>query len=386
MIEANKRQDAQRCIAYIDCASWFGGAQRSLWTLMNGVRQHGIVPLLFSADRTRGGLLDLCRTAGIDCFPVTVHHWHTSCRGLLQFLHDRTRFINHSWNSLARQQGIPPVAMLHANSTRAALLCSSLASAERPLIVHARDVREPGIVRRLVRRQAGRIIAVSETVARLWEKNDGAEKIRIVHNGFDTNAISDVTPQPVPWHDEPDAFTVIMVADFVAWKRHELFLKTVAAARRWIPSLHALLVGRTLDTQGEKRLRYLQKKAAGLGLDEHALSIVTNAPNALPWIAASDVLVSTADREPFGRTVVEALACGKPVVTVKGGGPEEILKNCAAGCVVTDEPEILARAVAEFCDRLSLAEIAETARTCARNFSEERMITGILKAYSEVVP
>lgn len=42
-----------------------------------------------------------------------------------------------------------------------------------------------------------------------------------------------------------------------------------------------------------------------------------------------DVVVTLAPREPFGRTVVEAIACGVPVVGSKTGGIGEILHNFA---------------------------------------------------------
>ncbi|AOX00999.1 group 1 glycosyl transferase [Moorena producens PAL-8-15-08-1] len=43
----------------------------------------------------------------------------------------------------------------------------------------------------------------------------------------------------------------------------------------------------------------------------------------------ADVVVSLAPREPFGRTVVEAIACGVPVVGSNTGGINEILQNFA---------------------------------------------------------
>jgi glycosyltransferase involved in cell wall biosynthesis len=46
--------------------------------------------------------------------------------------------------------------------------------------------------------------------------------------------------------------------------------------------------------------------------------------NPYPLMKAADCVVTVADGEPFGRTVVEALALGTPVVAVRGGGPEEI--------------------------------------------------------------
>ncbi|MGD1872501.1 MAG: glycosyltransferase family 4 protein [Mastigocoleus sp.] len=51
----------------------------------------------------------------------------------------------------------------------------------------------------------------------------------------------------------------------------------------------------------------------------------------------SDIVVSLAPREPFGRTVVEAIACGVPVVGSRTGGTGEILGQFAPEWTITPE-------------------------------------------------
>lgn len=47
-----------------------------------------------------------------------------------------------------------------------------------------------------------------------------------------------------------------------------------------------------------------------------------------------DCLVHTAEREPFGRVIIEAMLHGIPVVAVEGGGPSEILEHGRTGLLV----------------------------------------------------
>lgn len=56
------------------------------------------------------------------------------------------------------------------------------------------------------------------------------------------------------------------------------------------------------------------------------------------WVCACDLFVVPSTRESFGLTVVEALACGRPVVATKNGGSEEIIKDDRVGylCEVKD--------------------------------------------------
>ena len=46
------------------------------------------------------------------------------------------------------------------------------------------------------------------------------------------------------------------------------------------------------------------------------------------------VFVNPALTEPFGLTLLEALACGLPVVATSDGGPKDIMSNCAGGLLV----------------------------------------------------
>ena len=69
----------------------------------------------------------------------------------------------------------------------------------------------------------------------------------------------------------------------------------------------------------------------------------------------ADMVATLAPREPFGRTVVEAIACGVPVVGSKTGGIGEILRNFAPQWTV-DPDEFLAAAQ-------TIVRVAEDANT-----------------------
>lgn len=54
----------------------------------------------------------------------------------------------------------------------------------------------------------------------------------------------------------------------------------------------------------------------------------------------ADIVVTLAPREPFGRTVVEAIACGVPVVGSNTGGINEILQNFAPEWTVNPDDSL----------------------------------------------
>ena len=65
-----------------------------------------------------------------------------------------------------------------------------------------------------------------------------------------------------------------------------------------------------------------------------------------PLLQCSDVLVSSSDSEGFSLSVIQALACGVPVIATRSGGPNEILVDGVHGLRVdTGSPDQITAAV-----------------------------------------
>ncbi len=67
-----------------------------------------------------------------------------------------------------------------------------------------------------------------------------------------------------------------------------------------------------------------------------------------PWrfIARADVFVLTSTYEGFGNVLIEAMACGTPVVATRSPGTVEIIEHGANGLLVDHEPHAVAGAIA----------------------------------------
>lgn len=68
----------------------------------------------------------------------------------------------------------------------------------------------------------------------------------------------------------------------------------------------------------------LMGRARELGVEKN-VTLVGEQPNPAPYIAAADVCVTPSDIEAFGRTTLEAMALGKPVVASDAGGSAELV-------------------------------------------------------------
>ena len=168
-------------------------------------------------------------------------------------------------------------------------------------------------------------------------------------------------------------------------KRPLVFVETFAALKRMAPDmkLAGLFLGNSLN--GLDDLARSRAEALGVSDCIHFLGFRYPAED---WIAALDVLLVPAVDEPLGRTLVEAMLLGTPVVAADSGGTPEAIEDGEMGLLVRpDEPEEFAKTCLRLFRDSSLREhIVETARSKARaRFSTERHVHEIALVYEELV-
>ena len=359
-------------ILLLDCAPFTGGAQESFWSLAAHLPQDVCRPLLMTADHSAGGLAERAALQSFPYQPFTARHWPANVRGLLQYLQDSRRFEPFFRKTVADFQ--PDV--IHANCIRSALLIPQ--DCRQPILLHDRDAAFPFFVTRHIsnRFQNLHVVAISPLVAEKWRSLLPEDHLHIIPNGFDLEAMAVAQPAT---KDDSATFRLLQVADFSPWKRHDRFLNLLAQLKPQIPNMKAVIKGRVRDRQGERLLTDLKQMASKLGLDD-SLVFNTADGSALPEIAAADVVVSCSDGEPFGRTIVEALALGKPVAACRGGGLDALLADCPAVSFVP--PGKLHDAVLQWLPPEKRQMTVPFAQKAAKIFSIERHVaemTGIYK-------
>ena len=320
-------------VLFIDSAPFVGGAQESFASLVESFPDCAVAVGDGLATR----------------FPNATHiharHWPANITGLFQFLSDRRKaahilrsIVPASSVSLCGENAAAPLALLHANTLRSALLLTSL-PISCPVIVHDRDIHAPRLaVRYIAKKLNPTIIAISSTVAQKWRGILPDDSIHIIYNGFRLEEIRSAKPVQFPW----DGPTIALVADFIPWKRHKLFIDAFALAKQRVPNLHAIIRGRVRSDDGQTYLDALRKHSLGI----QNLSFATKAGTALGHIAASDMVVSCSENEPFGRTIIEALALSKPVVATPTAAPPELFETLAPNLIKADDsPQSIADAI-----------------------------------------
>ena len=105
-----------------------------------------------------------------------------------------------------------------------------------------------------------------------------------------------------------------------------------------------------------------------------------------PFLQATDIFVSTSEYETFGMSVLEAMACGKPVAAYRGGSVYEIVGD--AGLIVeTGAQDELIRAVQTLVDDKSLREGlgARARQRVADEYDPHRSLEQIKKIYATLL-
>jgi glycosyltransferase involved in cell wall biosynthesis len=362
-------------ILYVDSAPFSGGAQESLLTLMEGVAVRGWEPLLAGADHGEHGLLARCRQRGWRVYELRTSHWRASPLGVARLGLDRLAAGRVLRRALAEAEP----ALIHANGVRSGLLLPGGARGPVPVILHDRDLRVPRLALGWLAGRVGQVLAISRCVAAKWHGQVPAERLHVVPNGFDLGRLA-ATPPAAGLSPAAGRVWVALVADLEPWKRHDVFLEAVAQCVAAGADLGALVVGRARTPAASRYLHRLQGLAVTLGIATR-VRWVSTAASALPWLAAADVVVSAALAEPFGRTIIEALALGRPVVAVNACGPGEILAGCPAATLTEDTAAALAAGIREWLSAERRNAAVGAAREWAARYERTAMLDSICELY-----
>src|ERR1043166_6358753 len=186
--------------------------------------------------------------------------------------------------------------------------------------------------------RADRIVALSNGVAAdLVSLASGApESINVIHNAGVEADVLEKLQGKLAADELPDSRLIVACGRLKALKGFDYLIDALVEVRKTLPA-SLWIVG-----EGEERAA-LEKKVRRLGL-ENFVRLLCLQDNPFKYMAAADVFVLSSLFEGFGNVIVEAMACGVPVVaTACPYGPQEIISDGHNGILV---PPADARALA----------------------------------------
>jgi glycosyltransferase involved in cell wall biosynthesis len=261
-----------------------------------------------------------------------------------------------------------------------------------PLVVTARgtdlnlSARQPVVAKQLgvALADADHVICVAEALRRVaLELGVPADDVTTLRNGVDTTRFTPGSrAEARAGLGLPrDGQVLLCVGHLIERKGQHLLLS--AYARLWAPSGQArfgspgpelLLVG---GGAAEARLR---AQAARLGIEGHVRFVGPVPPSELPrYYRAADALVLSSLREGWANVVLEALACGTPVLATAVWGTPEILTDCRAGLLVEPTVEGLVEGLARVHELDS-----EEARPWAERHTWDATVDGMAAIFDRV--
>jgi glycosyltransferase involved in cell wall biosynthesis len=206
--------------------------------------------------------------------------------------------------------------------------------------------RNPALVPRLreVFRDADKVITVSDSLRQLALSLGLAEaRGQVVGNGVDADRFT-----PVPRDEARSRFglpasakVLITVGGLVERKGFHRVIACLPELLKNHPDLHYLVVGGPCP-EGDMS-QALKDQATALGVAERVHFLGPIQPDDLKWpLCAADVFVLSTRNEGWANVILEAMACGLPVVASDVGGNREVVCRTELGEIVPfdDQPAL----------------------------------------------
>jgi glycosyltransferase involved in cell wall biosynthesis len=226
------------------------------------------------------------------------------------------------------------------------------------------------------------VITSSHGVARDLSEAFGVDpsRLRVVPNPVDLEAVRAAAAEPLdPAHQERWRRPVIVAAGRLAdAKNYPLLIEALAMVRADAPATLFVL------GQGE-RADALRRLADERGLGD---AIVWCGFQANPWkyMARADVFALTSRYEGFGNVLVEAMACGVPVVATRSPGTEDIVHDGVDGVLTRHTPEAVAASLTRLLSNPSQRDrMAAAARASASRFATPAIAQSYDAVFAEVL-
>jgi glycosyltransferase involved in cell wall biosynthesis len=379
-------------ILYVNHTSEVSGGERSLLDLLRALpataRPHVAAP--------PGRLLTAVARLGIDTTPIVgtagslrLHPVHTS-RAAAE--------IGLAAIQVRRAAQRHDVDVIHANSIRAGIVVA-LARAARPAtIVHIRDCLPPGAITsatmRMIASTATTVVANSRYTAQAMAAAAPGARPEVVYNPVDLERFNP-TRIDRAWARRrlsmasESRLLIGVVGQLSPWKGHDTAIEALKRLSDWGIDAHLLLVGsakfvaRATRFDNDAYDRQLHELVARAGL-ERRVSWLGEREDVPELVRALDVLLLPSWEEPFGRSLIEAMAMGVPVVATNVGGPAEIIREGSEGCLVApDDPDAWARTIRRLAENPRLRQEIGSAgrRRVEQAYTPDRHATAMLDVY-----
>jgi glycosyltransferase involved in cell wall biosynthesis len=235
--------------------------------------------------------------------------------------------------------------LVHANSIRAGIVLGLARVPRVATVVHVRDCLPPGPVTsatmRLIAATATTVVANSQYTAQAMRASAPTARLEVVHNPVDLERWDPARIDRARARADLGAagergLLLGVVAQMSPWKGQDTAIEALELLCREGIDAHLLLIGsakfvaRATRFDNESYVARLHELVADAGLEDR-VSWLGERDDVSELVRALDVLLLPSWEEPFGRSLIEAMALGVPVIATNVGGPPEIITDGREG-------------------------------------------------------
>ena len=378
-------------ILYLDSGSGIGGGQRSLLLLLNRLDKERFIPFVGclgdSAFAAEVGKTAAC------VIPLSLPAAHNKTDKVKRFTFRdlfedfrQLRVIVELHRVVKRHA----IDLIHANSLSVALLGGIVAKINRiPILMHKRYATSYGILDRLCERLLHRVILVSE--ATRWDFAPAAKQT-LIYNGVDLDAFQASreeveTLKTELFSERPNTAVRVGVVTRITPEKGIHVLVSAMQELKGKIDVELLIVGGPYFEKDVAYMGALKQEVADLGIEDSVIFTGFLSDTRIVTSLLDIVLVPSIIPEACPRTIIEAMAVGKPVIATPLGGSKELVTPETGILVPPEDASAVAEAIATLAtDRERLTVMGKAARDRAvQLFSSEKNTILTETVYTELL-
>jgi glycosyltransferase involved in cell wall biosynthesis len=314
--------------------------------------------------------------------------------GILSFARNVSllgEFISY-WQQLKRSISQVNPDVIHSNGMKTHLLAASL-GISTPIVWHLHDfIGSRVLVKQLLKlfvNRASAAIAISQSIADDWQSVFPSLHIELIYNAIDIDRY-----KPQLSIRDSQHLNIGLVATYALWKGHDIFIQAIGHLAKKRPKLQSIVKfyiigGAIYETARSQYSRsQLQQLARDLNVEDWLVFIDFQQDIVSAYNMLDIVVHASTQPEPFGRTIVEAMACEKAVIVAQAGGAAELFahQKDAIGVLPGDSSALSAaieKLIDSPTDRIALGKAGRI--TVKNRFNRDRLGQELISLYQKVI-
>jgi glycosyltransferase involved in cell wall biosynthesis len=226
----------------------------------------------------------------------------------------------------------------------------------------------------LIYKNAAHVLSVSNALANAIKDLCRITKITIIPNVVNTDLF-----EYLPTVKKDERFTFVSVGNLLINKGHHVLIKAFYYFNLQFSNSQLRIVGEGPEFQN------LESLILTLGLKGKVLLDGRKTPVELASIyQKSHCLVLPSFKETFGVVIIEAMACGIPVIATKSGGPEYIINKTNGLLVNSGNPKEMKVAMVNIFQNYLSYNFNEIRNFTNENFGQRAISEKLLKLYNTI--